>query len=118
MYSFDVSNTSTVNTQQSSVNYYRIRAVNNDGSNVVSDVISNEIFSSITVSPNPVLKISGLSSNQKSVINIINRNGNVLQTAITQSSIYNFNVAQLHSGLYNVQVISNGKTQTIKFVKE
>ena len=65
-----------------------------------------------------MLKIAGLPSNQKSTISIIGRNGNVIQSAICNTLVCNINVAQLHAGLYNAQIISNGKTQTVKFVKE
>lgn len=101
--------------------YYRITAINTDGSKVISDVISDEDIISIIISPNPaknVLKISGLPVNQKATISIINRNGNVLQSATSYSSTYNMNVSTLRNGLYNVQVIINDKIQSLKFVKE
>ncbi len=83
-------------------------------------VAVNENISSITVAPNPVtglLKISGL-PNQKTILKVINRNGNVVQSATSNTSVYNLDVSRLPADLYTLQVISNGKTQTVTFIKQ
>ena len=107
IYAYNLASNAAANS--TATNYYRIRAVNTDGSFVYSDVVSDaglQTGSAFTVSPNPardVLKVSGLPANEKTVVNIVNRNGNVLQTVTAQSSAININVSALHSGLYNIK---------------
>ena len=121
-YAYNLASNAAANS--TTTNYYRIRAVNTDGSFVYSDVVSDaglQTGSGFTVSPNPardVIKVSGLPANQKTVVNIVNRNGNVLQTVTAQSSAININIQSLHSGLYSLNTIINGKAQSVQFIKE
>ena len=121
-YAYNLASNAAANS--TTTNYYRIRAVNTDGSFVYSDVVSDaglQTGSAFTISPNPardVIKVSGLPANRKTVVNLVNRNGNVLQTVTAQSSAISINVNALHSGVYNVNTVINGKVQSVQFVKE
>ena len=121
-YAYNLASNAAANS--TTTNYYRIRAVNTDGSFVYSDVVSDaglQTGSDFTVSPNPardVLKVSGLPANRKTVVNIVNRNGNVLQTVTAQSSAISINVSALHSGVYYVQLFVAEKTEWLTFIKE
>lgn len=119
IYSYNINRISA--TSQPSSNFYRVTAVSNDGDNILSDVITDETALTVIVAPNPVkdvLKISGLPANVKSTIKIINRNGNVLQTATAQNPTYNMNVSHLNNGVYSLTVTTNKETQSVKFIKQ
>ena len=121
-YAYNLASNAAANS--TATNYYRIRAVNTDGSFVYSDVVSDaglQTGSAFTISPNPardVIKVSGLPANRKTVVNIVNRNGNVLQTVTAQSSAISINVNALHSGVYYVQLFVAEKTEWLTFIKE
>ena len=136
------SQSSTINTQPPTVNYYndasplpgtnyyRLQTTSIDGAVAYSNVIAiNNEPSTISVSPNPaknVLHIEGLSSSQnlptgrQAKINIVDFAGNVAysQQLSANSSFYNLNIAALKPGNYWFKVEVNGAVVTKQFVKE
>ncbi|MGJ8684811.1 MAG: T9SS type A sorting domain-containing protein [Nonlabens sp.] len=50
-------------------------------------------------------------------IEIMNMNGQLIQTLIADSNDYEVNVSELSSGMYLAQVIIDDQVQTIKFIK-
>lgn len=109
--------------ESSTVNYYRINAVNNTGNIIASAVIEDAADAAISVYPNPVkniLHINGLNENVKYQIRITDEKGNVFAKAsVNKASSYNFNVQSLHRGNYYAVIISlSHKPVTIQFVKE
>ncbi len=114
---------STVNSQQSTESFYRIKAIGKDGSVAYSDVISetDNNSSAFNMFPNPVkdvLHVTGLSATNKTTLTISNVQGNIMKGASVQAGSYNFNVSQLKQGTYYLQVKTDGKPDTYKFIKE
>ena len=103
-------------------NSYRVKAILKDGSIVYSNVINYQVQPAIMLYPNPVrdvLRIEGLGNN-RTVINIADRNGNVLITATANASTKYINVSNLNSGVYYVTASSdewNLNLVRLKFVK-
>ena len=63
------------------------------------------------------MRIQNLSSSIKA-ITLIDIKGKVLQQVETASNSYSFNVNQLSAGIYFVKIVSDGKTTTLRFIKE
>ncbi len=102
--------------------YYRIAAVNKNGSTVYSDVVYyNGNNSLVKVYPNPVkdvLHVEGLSAGNKTTLTIINSQGNVLRKVIANGTSYELNVSTLKQGTYYLQVTQKEKTQSFQFIKQ
>lgn len=103
-------------------NYYRVTAVNSNGSGMQSNVISivnsnNEA----TIYPNPVtntLHITGLSKTQPTKLTITTFGASTLKSVVTNSENYAWNVSQLKPGNYILTITSGSNTVSRKFVKE
>lgn len=116
---------SIYNKSQSAYSAVQLRFNNNDNAasvvtaNTPNNILINNL--TISISPNPardIIRISGLPANEKANISVVERNGNILLTAVASSSSYSLNIDRLHSGLYNLVVTVKGKTQTLQFLKE
>ena len=84
-----------------------------------SAVTVNSVVAAIKVQPNPAksaVTISGL--NKTGMINIIDMQGRQLLRQVVNSNNVVMNISSLSAGTYIIQYLDNGKTQTIKFVKE
>ncbi len=114
------------NRQSTSDNFYRIKAVHNDGSVTYSDVIADNgltdtPINGLTISPNPVknvLHIQGLSAENKTSLFIINPEGNVIKKTSVQANSYDFNVSNLKQGTYYLKAENNEGSKTFQFIKE
>jgi len=114
----------TDNAMQSGVNYYRLKMIDGDGQFSYSKVIlfrsGNTINDEWKLWPNPVKNILSVSRSGSSaaVINVYNSYG---QKVITQP-VFNFtsdiNFSGLPSGLYSLQIISEGRTIIKKIIKK
>ncbi len=121
-YTFNLATTNA----PSVTNAYRIKAVQNDGSAVYSNVftdISDNTAGIINVSPNPakdVLTIQGLHTNMQYEIRILNKEA--IQKSsfkILSSTNYKTDISALQSGIYFLEIKDNeGKINSLKFVKE
>ncbi len=102
-------------------NYYRIKAVGNDGSITYSDVVSETDYktsSSVIIYPNPVkdvLHVSGLNASDKTSLSIINAQGNVIKKVSVNATSYELNVKQLQRGTYYLKI---NDTNSYQFIKE
>ena len=80
----------------------------------LSGIDNKENQSDIIIFPNPVKKyltVSGIEKNVK--INLLDMNGKLLQTVISQENSIEIDVSSLQKGIYLLQV----KTRVIKFIK-
>ncbi|MEP6467027.1 MAG: T9SS type A sorting domain-containing protein [Parafilimonas sp.] len=80
-------------------------------------------YKNINLYPNPVkdiLTINGLDTKTNYTLSIINNKGNVVATKqVNNLSSYQFNVQNVSSGVYYVNVVANNKLiATLKFVKQ
>jgi len=105
-------------------NYYRLQTTSVDGAVANSNVIAiSGQQPAISLSPNParnILRIEGLSSNQKTKITVVDLGGNVacsLQLSANSSS-YNLNISTLKPGNYLLRIETAGNVITKQFVKE
>ncbi len=114
------------NTFSAGINYYRIKAVDNNGGVTYSDIISetdnNASASSFSIYPNPVkdvLHVSGLNATVNYELRIMNANSNVMRkTSVQNASVYNWNLNGLKAGVYYLNIQSKEKNETHRFVKE
>jgi hypothetical protein len=107
--------------------YYRLNELENDGKSIQSKIISIDIKKygwNFTISPNPVrsllkIQINNLHGNTNvSLIDLTARKLGGQQINASGSDVLNFNTANLNKGLYIIQVINNGQSEYLKFVKE
>jgi hypothetical protein len=101
-------------------NYYRIKAVDNDGKFLYSKTVSfnnkNEVALSIYPSPakNQVV-INNLTGNNN--ISIVNTIGQiVLQKSNVSTSSINVDISTLQNGVYSVIINNNGENKTLKLM--
>ncbi len=114
------------NRDPTSDNFYRIKAVHNNGSVTYSDVIADNgltdtPINGLTISPNPVknvLHVQGLSAENKTSLSIINPEGNVIKKISVRANSYDFNVSQLKQGTYYLKAENNKGSKTFQFIKE
>ncbi|CAN5816786.1 hypothetical protein BH10BAC2_BH10BAC2_26670 [soil metagenome] len=105
-------------------NYYRLAAVNTNGSMLYSNIITvnNNAANTVKIYPNPVrntVQIAGLPATQQTKLSITDFNGTTKATATVNSSSYNWNIAQLKRGNYILRIESRDmETVTKKLVKE
>ncbi|RZK33925.1 MAG: DUF3500 domain-containing protein, partial [Hymenobacter sp.] len=105
--------------------YYRLNMVDVNGTSTYSNVVAvklNGTITGVSLYPNPVqnvLTISSASSVQNGTISIIDNAGKmVLRSTNRSGRNLNVDVANLPAGPYLVQLLSEGKTTTLKFVKQ
>ncbi len=113
--------------EETTRNYYRIKAVDKDGvvaySDVIADQQTNQLINQSTIQlyPNPVkdvLHVSGLSASSNTSLSILNAQGNVLTSENVNADSYDLNVSQLKLGTYYLRIATDGKVNTQKFFKE
>jgi uncharacterized delta-60 repeat protein len=109
------------------VNYYRLQMIDQDGqftySKTVAIIIQQEIFS-LQVAPNPaknilVIRVKGVAEN--GVFQITDATGRKVKEgtiAFNNNSVYTIDINALPKGIYNLQVATNTKIETRRFVKE
>lgn len=102
-------------------NYYRIKAIDNDGKFAYSKTVSinntkNEV--SISVYPSPAknqVVISNLTGNNN--ISIVNTNGQVvLQKSNLSATSINVDISSLPNGMYSIVISNNGESKTLKLM--
>ncbi len=118
-YSYALSQTSN---EKQTRNFYRIKAVDNDGSVAYSDVISEtDNISAFTMYPNPVkdvLHVSGLKSSNTTTLTIVNSQGSIIKKSTVNAESYDFNVSKLKQGTYYLKVEEDNNSNTYQFIKE
>ena len=105
------------------INYYRLKMIDIDEAFTYSNVISISSncngAGTLTVWPNPakdVIKVAGLTG--KNTLIILDAQGKRMASIFNANPTQNINVSQFAGGTYFIQVNNtNGKTTTIKFVK-
>ncbi len=114
----------------SSILYYRLQSVNKDGSHSYSNVLTVRLQNGefiFTLSPNPVhnqLTVSfTTNTSTHTMLRIADANGRQLYQqgyhSSSQSSVQqNISVANLQSGTYFIQLITDKETKTLKFIKQ
>jgi len=102
-------------------NFYRLQQVDKDGrfaySKIVRVVYGDGPY--LTAYPNPaktVVKISGLSAG--TYLTLVTAGGKVVNQYRATGNNYTLNVQNLTVGVYFIRVQQNGKTTTLKVVKE
>ncbi len=103
-------------------NYYRIKAVSGDGVVRYSEVASaDNSANTASVYPNPAkdyVLVKGLPQNTTANISITDGSGNVRVKGVsTGSAQYRSQLTNLQPGTYYVNITTNSKTETVKFVK-
>lgn len=107
----------------SQINYYQIRQINPDGSELNSNVV--EVYmdpsSGIRLFPNPAtlettLQFWEMEVNEKQ-IEVINQLGQVIQSFTTSDVETKLNVSGLSEGIYHIKVSANGKVWEKTLVK-
>jgi hypothetical protein len=108
------------------LNYYRLRAIETDGSSNLSDWRVVEIGNSpaVKILPNPAVDAVTIEMNSASGIElrIFNQLGQLVQTTILNQSTqtHHFDITNLPSGIYTMQIIflDSRAVSTHKLVKE
>lgn len=105
-------------------NFYRLKQVDKDGKFAYSQIASitfngENIF---VVYPNPVkdvLNIKGLDASMNYHLIVRDIRGNaVAETNVHNISGYSWNIKNISTGFYYLEIISGNKTSTVKFVKQ
>ncbi len=104
-------------------NYYRIKAVSTDGVVRYSEVVSaDNMANTASVYPNPAksyVTVQGLPTNETANISIADGSGNVKAKGVSNGAAqYRSPLNNLLPGTYYVNITTNSKTETVKFVKE
>jgi hypothetical protein len=106
-------------------NYYRLKMYDKDGKFTYSYVllikVSKDGKIEFVMYPNPVknqLVISPANINGKININIYNQQGQKVVSKQITNAATAISVAHLPKGIYMVQMIANGITETQKLIKE
>ena len=104
-------------------NYYRIKQVDLNGNYTYTDVknINFENASAITIYPNPSsshINVDGIDLASNPKISILDLSGKLIRQFIPSTTPFNINIEKLAAGTYLLQTIINGKSSTIKFVKQ
>lgn len=99
------------------INYYRVRQIDLDGQNSLSEVrqLRFDEVTTLLVVPNPVshsFDIKGLSAEDKVVI--YDATGKIMYQG-TQKQL---NVADWTSGLYLIKTIKDGRSRSLRFIKQ
>ena len=126
----DYSLTDNISNIQSTVIYYRLRSVDNDGKSQLSAVRLIRIGKSnptvsILAYPNPAaseirVTIPAEWQNKKLVYEVVNMNGQTVKRkeAASSSQTESLNIASLAPGIYMVKVSCEGQTGIQKIVKQ
>ena len=90
-----------------------------NGSGSKTDLSSTNL-EGVSIYPNPTTSILNIKMNQdNSEVSLVDVNGRVvLSQVFSEATTAIFNVADLASGVYFVQIVSNGTIETMKIVKE
>lgn len=108
------------------INYYRLKQVDNDGSFAYSEIESADLTNSsseFSVLPNPAtntIKIIIPSCNAISTIALYDMSGRRIMREAVAASINSkiFNISRLAPGVYNLMLVQDGKSETIRFIKK
>lgn len=107
------------------VMYYRLNMVDADGKSTISNIVAiryNGIAAGISLYPNPakdMVTIANTETVTNATVRVINSNGKtVFQSANRSGRNINVDISKLPAGSYMLQETSNGKTTTLKFVKQ
>ena len=102
--------------------YYRIAAIQQDGSKAYSEVVYYPgSRSAVSLYPNPVqdvLTVTGLTENKPTTIQLVNRNGHIISAEKIHTNTFTKNIQTLQSGVYYIRILTSGNMQTLQFVKE
>lgn len=123
--------TDNITNLQATVIYYRLRSVDIDGKNELSNIRvirigkATENSVSILTYPNPVtsdlrITVPVIWQNKRAVYEIFNANGQVARRVETgnSSQTENINISSLAPGFYIVKVSCNGETAQQRIVKQ
>jgi hypothetical protein len=94
---------------------------NDDNDAAEKSTTNNEIVTGVTVYPNPAKNnLTIVASNEfiNSRIQIIDATGRIMQKSILKANNNSINISKLRKGVYIVQLISDTKIKSLKFVKE
>jgi uncharacterized delta-60 repeat protein len=106
------------------INYYRLKQVDKDGKFSYSQIVNVvfDIKNMFVVYPNPavnVLNIKGMNAAKDYHLIIHDAKGNAIaETSVHNNSAYSWNIESISSGLYYLEIISDNRSSTIKFVKQ
>lgn len=111
-------------TPSQGINYYRLKQVDKDGKFSYSQIV-NVVFDNnnmFVVYPNPavnVLNIKGMNAAKDYHLIIHDAKGNAIaETNVHNNSAYAWNIENISSGFYYLEIISDNRTSTIRFVKQ
>ena len=98
-------------------NYYRLKQVDLDNQETLSNILVETLeTATVKIFPDPAastLNITGTSIG--TTFKIVNTMGQIVIPTTTKKSL---DVSSLSSGIYFLQIIFNGKTQTLRFMKK
>ena len=113
-------------TPATGLNFYRLKMIDKDGKFTYSKIVTATIIQgySFSISPNPAtnilsVQLSGLA--EKSTLQIMDATGRKLQEINIGSGggkTIPLNIINLRKGLYILQLTTNKKTESRKFIKE
>jgi len=103
-------------------NYYRLQTTSVNGAVVTSNVIAvtSDVLN-VSLSPNPAkntVSIAGLPANEKVKLTVIDFSGNVKLQGLVSASSYNLDITSLHAGNYVIKMDIEGEVVSKQFVKE
>jgi hypothetical protein len=123
-YTYKDNNATNLNTNKI---YYRLNETDIDGKSAMSNIISIDINKSgwnFKISPNPVGNLLQVRLNNlygKTNVMIIDLAGRKLSSQEVNASgndVLNFKTDNLNAGFYTIQVVHNGQSMYLKFVKQ
>jgi uncharacterized delta-60 repeat protein len=109
------------------VNYYRLKMVDKDGGFEYSKVVTvtlNEPGLTMCTFPNPAantLFVRWNGDSERAVVQIMDVSGKLMRQeniSLESKSAFGINIHNLPKGVYIVQVLTQGTTETRKFIKE
>lgn len=114
------------NTTTASVNFYRLKMMDKDGSYTYSKILKDElennkpsldIYPSITKGENITIQYKNVSNNAQ--LKLFNMEGKIIKTfhLFGNNGMYNIETTHLHKGLYVVTLEEKGEILHKKFVK-
>ena len=108
------------------LNFYRLKIVDADGKFIYSKIVSvnvNRLFA-LKILPNPasrILYVQASGENEKALFRIFDLTGRKLkegQVILNGNTLFSISISGLSKGIYNLELYTKAKTETIRFIKE
>ena len=109
------------------VNFYRLKMIDTDGKFKYSKVVAiniNNKLSTVKIFPNPagnILYVQASGENERATFQIMDATGRKLQQGkitLNRNTSFSIYINNLPKGIYNLQLFTKSKNETLSFIKE